>query len=126
MEQPNESNREKRGKRYDQRKHRTINIVILLDGGCRVNKHRGGSRMTKERINELIKSYLDVEINDGSWQLGLMAIEVGETSMTVSSRKIAIQFIFKNEKDLINCLKFIIKREWHNELGFERLKKGWN
>ena len=82
--------------------------------------------MNKERINELIKSYLDVEINDGSWQLGLMSIEVGETSMTVSSRSIAIQFGFKNEQDLINCLKFIIKREWHNELGFERLKKEWN
>ena len=46
-------------------------------------------KMNKERINELIKSYLDVEINDGSWQLGLMSIEVGETSMTVSSRKVS-------------------------------------
>ena len=82
--------------------------------------------MNKERINELIKSYLDVEINDGSWQLGLMSIEVGETSMTVSSRSIAIQFGFKNEQDLVNCLEFVIKRKWHSELGFERLKKEWN
>lgn len=82
--------------------------------------------MTKERINEWIKSYLDVEIKDGSWRLGLMSIEVGKTTMTVSSRKIAIQFIFKNEQELINCLEFVIKRKWHSELGFERLKKEWN
>lgn len=82
--------------------------------------------MNKERINELIKSYLDVEVNDGSWQLGLMSIEVGETSMTVSSRNIALQFGFKNEQDLVNCLEFVIKRAWHLELAFERLKKEWN
>lgn len=82
--------------------------------------------MNKERINELIKSYLDVEINDGSWQLGLMSIEVGETSMTVSSRGIALQFGFKNEQDLVNCLELVIKRAWHLELAFERLKKEWN
>lgn len=82
--------------------------------------------MSKERINELIKSYLDIEVIDGSWRLGLMRVEVGETSMTVLSRNIAIQFLFKNEKDLINCLEFVIKREWHRELRFERLEKERN
>lgn len=82
--------------------------------------------MTKERINKLIKSYLDVEINDGSWRLGLMSIEVGKTTMTISSRSIAIQFVFKNEQDLINCLEFVIKRAWHSELAFETLKKEWS
>lgn len=81
--------------------------------------------MNKERINELIKSYLDIEVIDGSWRLGLMAVEVGET-LIVSSRNIAIQFVFKNEKDLINCLEFVIKREWHGELRIERLNKEWN
>ena len=82
--------------------------------------------MTKERINELIKSYLDIEINDGSWRLGLMEIEVSETTMTVSSRNIALQCGFKDELDLVNCLEFVLKRAWHLELAFERLKKEWN